>query len=395
MTPAGAGRDRFVETLRSGSPLAGPSSVVEGEWAAELSESPKSFLRRKGLPALSRSCLLAAAAVEDLLAALPAAEAEALGAGGGDAVDTSDVGLVVGTAWGHVQSKADFFSTACEDGVRFVSPIVFPNSIINSLAGHAAILFGLRGPNSTVTSGRRSGLEALLRARHLLAAGRARRVIVTACEEVSPTILRALRARGDLACDDPRGSNASIPFTTTRDGAYIGEASVAVILEEADGGDHPEDGAPVARLLGQGEATSVGRSLHDAATAALRGALDSSGVAAGELAWIALSGGGRTTEGDLDLVEAEVVNDVCGRDVRAAALSRVFGETWGASSLLSCAAALTSLDAYDTPFVPATPGAAGGLVDGISGEARALDASGPVLVSSIDPGGATAAVIGV
>src|SRR5688572_23102498 len=166
--PGGKGERALLDLLRSGVSRIAPSASDPGKAAAEIGPGVKDLVRRKGLASLSRGALLAAAALEDLLESLP-----------GSVLDDppGSCALVSGTAHGHLASKAEFHAAARRDGVRLVSPIVFPNTLINSLAGHAAILFGLRGPNSTVTSGRRSGLEAILRAGTLLRAGRARRAL--------------------------------------------------------------------------------------------------------------------------------------------------------------------------------------------------------------------------
>jgi 3-oxoacyl-[acyl-carrier-protein] synthase II len=162
VSPAGVGTDTLLSVMSEGRCLVKPSHRADDMVAAEIEGNLKQLVPRKGLVALSRSSVLAAAAIENLLGAATGLFPEK---------NPGECGLVVGTAFGHVQSKAEFHDVARSEGVRLVSPILFPNTIINSLAGHAAILFRLRGPNSTVTSGRLSGLEALLRAASLLRGG--------------------------------------------------------------------------------------------------------------------------------------------------------------------------------------------------------------------------------
>ncbi len=369
VTAAGAGVDDFVGRLRDGPSLIGASQIREGSSAAELETPPKKLVGRKGLIPLSRSSHLIAAAVANLFQAQGAPAEE-------DCGDTC--GLVVGTAYGHVQSKADFHETAQTEGPAIVSPIVFPNTIINSLAGHAAILFGLRGPNSTVTSGRRSGLEALLRAQSLLRAGRAERVVVGACDEVSDSLLRGLEASGMLA-----GHGGAGLYDSSSTGVTPGEAGIAVFLERGDG-----DGA---QILGYGESNAVGGPLDAACEAAIAKALERAGVAAADVSWIALAGSGDST---IDDAEASALRslDLAGRP--SAAIKSIFGETFGAGGLLACAAAMVAKPAG---FVPATPGALSSDAEslGLSNASREIGNDGAVLISTVDVTGATAVVLGV
>jgi 3-oxoacyl-[acyl-carrier-protein] synthase II len=382
VTPAGAGLEKFLRALQGGDRLVKASGLSSGRFAAELPEPPKSFLRRKGLAPLSRAALLTAAALEDLFAS-PGAPPEA---------ECGDCGLVVGTAYGHIESKAQFHAEARSEGVGLVSPIVFPNTIINSLAGHAAILFGLKGPNSTVTSGRRSGLEALVRARSLLLSGRARRVIVAGCDEVSPSLLRGLEAAGELARESPAGAAPSVPFDAGCSGIYPGEAAAAVVLESEDVQGPAGNGLAGLALLGQGEATAVGRTLVEASAQAMRAALERAGVASPDLAWAALSGSGSPK---LDAAEAAAFREVCGEALPAAALKATFGETFGAAGLLDCAAAMAC---REQGFVPPTPGYVedeSELPPGsLSRAPRPLGRRAPVLLSAVDTGGALAVVVG-
>ena len=331
--PGGVGRVAFAETLTRGEPLARPSRSRPGILAAELPESLKPLVERKGLTALSRGALLAAAAIENLAAAEPWVLAES---------SRADCALVVGTAFGHLESRADFHREARHDGVRFVSPILFPNTIINSLAGHAAILYGLRGPNSTVTSGRRSGLEAILRAATLLAAGRAPRAIVVGCDEVSRTLLHGLHA-----LEDAQAGSTIVP----------GEAAAALLME-------PESSAPASpclgRLLGAAERSSVRIGIRQAIVEAMEAALADAGLEARAISRLHLSG---RFGGGLGTAEAEAARDVFGSQTPRAFVQEVFGETFGTQGVLAAAATLVG-------------------EEGLS------------LVSSVDTMGATCAVLG-
>ena len=58
-------------------------------------------------------------------------------------------------------SIASFDWVGITDGPSLVSPLEFPNTVINAPAGQAAIKHKLRGVNSTICCGLSSGLYAI------------------------------------------------------------------------------------------------------------------------------------------------------------------------------------------------------------------------------------------
>lgn len=375
VSPAGVGSEALLGVFREGRCLVKRSQLDEDLLTAEIEEDLKSLIPRRGLMALSRSSLLAAAAIEDLLRTAVGLLPEKT---------PGECGLVVGTAFGHIESKAEFHHVACREGVRLVSPILFPNTIINSLAGHAAILFGLRGPNSTVTSGRQSGLEALLRASSLLRAGRAARAIVVGCDEVSRNFLHALSSAGVLPPVCP------------------GEASVALLCEEHHGGE-PGGGSAVlgesvAILAGSGEASRVGSSLPSAISEAMEMALEEAGVAPRDVGWVSLSVGGHS---ETDRAELEAVGQVFGVKTPCICPKAFFGETFGAAGTLAVAAAILTARAGFLPGLPSGARENSVLARTLAQEAPWLLQEGvevprgPILVNSVGEEGATSVVLEV
>jgi 3-oxoacyl-[acyl-carrier-protein] synthase II len=374
LTALGFGGEPLAAALRGGASAVRRSASIPGLFAAEISAAPKSFVPRKGLASLSRAAQIGAAAIESLLRAAPPPPEE-----------TAGYGLVTGTAFGHIDSKARFHDEAQREGVGLVSPMVFPNTIINSLAGHAAILYGFRGPNSTVTSGRRSGLDALLRAGSLLRSGRARRMVVAGCDEASPALARALRAAGELSPEDPFGPSPSTPFAVGRSGIYLGEGAAAVFLESSSAAAEAGRQSFI-KVLGWGEASTVSRTLEAAVAEALRAALERGDAKPADVSWLSLSGCGSP---ELDAAEAAAVREVFGEGKPSAALKAIFGETFGAAGMIACAAAAL---ARREDIVPATPGSERSQLEGLAPAPRRA-ASGPILLSAVETSGATAVLV--
>ena len=64
-----------------------------------------------------------------------------------------EAGLVLGTTFCSVRTIAEFDRRGLQLGPSYASPLDFANSVINAAAGQAAIWFGLRGLNSTISAG--------------------------------------------------------------------------------------------------------------------------------------------------------------------------------------------------------------------------------------------------
>jgi 3-oxoacyl-[acyl-carrier-protein] synthase II len=126
-----------------------------------------------------------------------------------------DTALVLGTTSGSVQSSMAFTRASLTGERPFdVDPAMIPSTVMNTPAGQCAIWHGLTGPNTTIASGRASGLLGLAYARRLLRAERAKAVLCGAAEEYSPE-----RCWLASACADRAGS------------AVLGEGAAVLRLE--------------------------------------------------------------------------------------------------------------------------------------------------------------------
>lgn len=97
------------------------------------------------------------------------------------------VGIAVGTSTGSMTSIGDFTrDTLIGERPYAVNPILFPNLVMNSSTGRAAIWHQIKGANGTVAGGQLSGLLALRYAALTIRQGYADTVIAGAVEEFSP-----------------------------------------------------------------------------------------------------------------------------------------------------------------------------------------------------------------
>ncbi len=107
------------------------------------------------------------------------------------------VGLVLGCSLAGQLSMIDFANEVREQSARFVSPIHFPQTVGNYIAGALARGYGLRGPNITIATDGASGLDALVEACVLLASNQADVVLAGGTELLEADLVQALAQPGE------------------------------------------------------------------------------------------------------------------------------------------------------------------------------------------------------
>ncbi|MFQ6094241.1 MAG: beta-ketoacyl-[acyl-carrier-protein] synthase family protein, partial [bacterium] len=249
LSPIGMGKEAFWQGLERSHAIKPitlfDTSDLKCTQAAEITDfNVKDHLSQRGLKYLSRSAQLACAATALAL------EDAALDL---SAVDPPEVGVVIGTAFGNVNSMIAFDKEAWLEGPRFVNPMTFPNTVVNSPAGYISVLFGLTGLNATISTGRSSSLEALKYAAECLKRGEARVVLAGGCEELSEFVHLGFLKAGQLSGSKGDGIEKPAPLDRRRNGFVLGEGAVILSLERSD---HAQSrGAHIlAEIAGYGDA---------------------------------------------------------------------------------------------------------------------------------------------
>jgi hypothetical protein len=195
-----------------------------------------SALTLRGLRPLSRTARLAMVAAAAVWPPSP------------DARDA----VVLGSARSSVAPLAEFVQVAAEHGADQVFPMAFPNTVVSVHVGYVATLLGITGP-AVAVCGEHAGLEAVVEALSLLAAGRADCALALGADAAEPTVrsgdphaaegaaavrLSALREHDCLAAvtgswtaatydDLPAEVRPAYPLVADRFGAASGAARVA------------------------------------------------------------------------------------------------------------------------------------------------------------------------
>ncbi|MEX2222319.1 MAG: beta-ketoacyl synthase N-terminal-like domain-containing protein [Candidatus Rokuibacteriota bacterium] len=274
------GRDALAGALALGRSAIGPvrafgAADLSSRLAAEVDEATLAALvDRDAARRLSRICRLALGAC--LLAVRDA------GVAGGPGL-----GIVVGTEHGDFTSSRDFAQGFLRRGPGGLSPMIFPNTVMNTMASIAAIAIGAKAPSITVNQATLAGDLAVARGARMVADGRADAVVAGGVDELFLDVYRRLAEMGALS---PMGGGAPEgcrPFAANHNGPVLGEGATFLVLEERDAARtrgarimaeivatawgnvptaphtgravRPDAGSPVARLLRERRAASVAR----------------------------------------------------------------------------------------------------------------------------------------
>ncbi|MDH3975730.1 MAG: beta-ketoacyl-ACP synthase II [Deltaproteobacteria bacterium] len=143
------------------------------------------------------------------------------------------VGVMVGAGMGGLPAIERYHEAYLEKGPKKISPFFIPMTIINMAAGHISIIYGAKGPNSSVVTACATGTHAIGDAYKIIQRGEADAMIAGGTESViCPLAFGGFGSAKALSRRNDEPARASRPFDAERDGFIIGEGAAVVILEE-------------------------------------------------------------------------------------------------------------------------------------------------------------------
>jgi Beta-ketoacyl synthase, N-terminal domain len=188
--------------------------------AAEVDEATlASLIDRDAARRLSRICRLALAAC-----VLAVRDAGITGGPG--------LGIVVGTEHGDFTSSRDFAQGFLRRGPGGLSPMIFPNTVMNTMASIAAIAVGAKAPSITVNQPTLAGDLALARGTRMIKDGHATTVLAGGVDELFIDVYRRLSEMGALSPMRSARPEGCRPFAADHNGPVLGEGATFLVLEE-------------------------------------------------------------------------------------------------------------------------------------------------------------------
>lgn len=278
----------------------------------------------------------------------------------------SPLGVVLGTELGDLGSTADFADGYLARGRPGVSPLVFPNTVMNAMASAAAIALSARELSLTINAPVIAGELAVSRAAAAVAGRRVERVLAGGVDRLPPAVPGTGAA---LAPDaDRRGEGAAFIVLESASSARMrGVRVLGEVLGAASG-------ALRARPLG------VGR---DTRSPVVARALARAGVAPRDVGFVYSSASGDAARDNWEraLIEAALAP----ARPPVTALSRLMGHHAGLGVLRVAAAAWTARAGLLPLAAPAGDGSVATAVGRVG--------AGPGLVHGVARGGGQVALV--
>jgi len=344
VAPNGIGKEQFWTNCAAGVSGIKPITLFDVSkyrcrWAGEISNfRPEQYLGPKGLRNLDRTTLLA------LVAAKLAIEDAKL-----EISDETrnDIGVVLGSTMGSVHSISEFDKEGLREGPRYVNPAHFPNTVINSPASQVAIRFGLKGLNTTISTGFTASLDAIGYAMDMLRLGRVKTLLVGGVEELCIQTFLGFYKLGLLATSSNGTPAPLAPFGSEARGTLLGEGAAFFSVELFE--DAERRGVhPLAELVGYGthfnpEAMYRYDREGVGASRAIQAALDDAGITPSEVPLVNTCANGIPGWDNGERKVLSQVFSMTAGDATVRSTKSLIGETFSADGVLRLAATLGEL----------------------------------------------------
>lgn len=345
ISPIGVNKDEFWSNLTNG--VSGIKDVTlfdvskyKSKKAGEISDfDAKVFLGKKGIRHIDRTSLLVSSAAKLVMADAGITH---------DVYGEEELGIVIGSTYGSIDSISSFDLEGLREGPNFVNPMDFPNTVLNAPASRASIFCKATGLNSTISTGVASGLDAIIYASDFLTLGRGKAVLAGGVHGLTPDIFWGAYRSGILSGSRNNGIEISAPFDKRRNGFIIGEAAALLVIERIE--DAIERDAKIyAEIKGYGCTFNPKKISHndidtEQGVRCISMAMDDAGLHAEDISYIAACANSSVTG---DKVETRIIKDYFGdyaEKIPVSAIKSMTGECLDASGAMQCVAGVLAIN---------------------------------------------------
>ena len=150
-------------------------------------------------------------------------------------IDLEQVGTIIGSGIGGIQTLEDEKEKMDEKGPGRISPLFIPMMISNMAAGQVSMTYGLKGSSMTITTACASATHAIGEAFRMIKSGYMNMAVTGGTESsITPLSMAGFISMKALSTNNENPQGASRPFDKNRDGFVMGECSGIIILEELE-----------------------------------------------------------------------------------------------------------------------------------------------------------------
>jgi len=272
-------------------------------------------------------------------------------------LDSSDVGVILGTGVGGMNTLEQEHTKLLKKGQRGVSPHFIPKMIPNIAGGQIAIKHGFHGPNFSLSTACSSASDAIGMAYRLIQSNQIHAMVCGGAEGgITPLTLSGFSNMKALSKNNENPQNACKPFDKNRDGFIMSEGSAMLVLESLD--NAKKRGATIlAEIIGYGitnDAYHITQPHNEGlgATSAINLALKDGGINKDEVNYINAHG---TSTYYNDMIETKAIKQVFGRDIAknllVSSTKSMTGHMLGATGAIE---AITCIYAINNGIIPPT-----------------------------------------
>jgi 3-oxoacyl-(acyl-carrier-protein) synthase len=147
-------RGKFGPAIESGGPDISNSETIASSGINLSTCRAASIDTKRLLPGIStrlvdRQSLQAGIATKEAIEIIP------------EDIDWERAGVILGSTFGATASMFDFYHNIVTEGVDYISPMEFPNTVSNAAASRVGIWLSLKGHCVSISNGNLSGLDAV------------------------------------------------------------------------------------------------------------------------------------------------------------------------------------------------------------------------------------------
>jgi len=256
--------------------------------------------------------------------------------------NASRIGAAIGSGIGGLGLIEENHSSLVNGGPRKISPFFVPSTIVNMIAGHLTIMFGMRGPSISIATACTSGVHNIGHAARIIAYNDADVMLAGGAEKAStPLGVGGFGAARALSTRNENPQAASRPWDKDRDGFVLGDGAGMMVLEEYE--HAKKRGAKIyAEIVGFGMSSDAYHMTSPpengaGAALAMENALLDAGVTTSQIGYINAHG---TSTPAGDTAETQAVKSVFGGDAKRVMVSSTKSMT---GHLLGAAGAIESI----------------------------------------------------
>ena len=271
-------------------------------------------------------------------------------------LDSSNVGVILGTGVGGMHTLEEEQTKLLKKGQRGVSPHFIPKMIPNIAGGQIAIKYGFHGPNLSLSTACSSASDAIGMAYRLIQSNQINAMVCGGSEGgITPLTLSGFSNMKALSKNNENPQSASKPFDKNRDGFVMSEGSAMLVLESLDSAQ--KRGANIlAEIVGYGitnDAYHITQPHNESkgAASAIDLALKDASINKEEVSYINAHG---TSTYYNDMLETQAIKQVFGnhaKDLLVSSTKSMTGHMLGATGAIE---AITCIYAMNHGIIPPT-----------------------------------------